>query len=497
MKKPHKHKFIPLLMGLSQLLLTGFVIYWLVGQFKSERESLYKELHYEFLQAQDQAIDSSLHVLLKPLLNDTLGRNDSLSHSAWISSNTVFDSLHVSSKYTPGRLVGDKIIQFDLKGEDNSVYSKSTSYKITTTPHEDVVLRGVKMIIEMSEDSVVDGKLNRFSSLPEIDSLVLGKLTSDRLNKLNHSDFKIIWYKDSSDFTPSESDKRIRFFSGMSNPPMIFEVTNFEPFLLKVIIPQILFGLLLLILTGSAFIFTYRSLRKQVLLNTLRNEFISNVSHELKTPVSTVKVALESLQNYDQKKDARVTEEYLRMASLEMDRLDLLIQKILNQSLLESKKLVILKENNDLLKLSQNIMMAQLPGLDKLNGKIRLITGLNEAITPIDELYVQGVLINLLDNAIKYGGNPPEIEINISMEKGFCKLSVKDNGEGIPKEYHQKVFERFFRVPTGDKHNVKGYGLGLSFASEVMKQHDGSIELSNNPDGGCIFTLIFPDKYEV
>ena len=88
------------------------------------------------------------------------------------------------------------------------------------------------------------------------------------------------------------------------------------------------------------------------------------------------------------------------------------------------------------------------------------------------------------------------MDINISMEKGGCRISISDNGEGIPKEFHEKVFDRFFRVPTGDKHNVKGYGLGLSFASEVMKQHGGSIDLENNPAGGCIFTIRFPEENE-
>ncbi len=117
---------------------------------------------------------------------------------------------------------------------------------------------------------------------------------------------------------------------------------------------------------------------------------------------------------------------------------------------------------------------------------------IEELIVDCDELYIQGVIINLLDNALKYGGSPPEIEVKISVEKEQCKLAVIDNGQGIPEEYHKKVFDRFFRVPTGDTHNVKGYGLGLSFAEEVMNQHGGSIDLDKHSDGGCIFTLRFP-----
>lgn len=484
-------------MSLSQVLLTGFVVYWLIGQYKGEKENLYKELHYEFLEAQNQAMDSSLHVILGPLINDNLFADDKLATHGWVSSSSaIFDTVHHSSKYTPDGLVGEKLIQFDIRDNRQFPDSIMASYQITAIPHQDIVLRGVKMIIQMSEDSTGENSTGGFSHFPEIDSGLLLGLASDRLKKLDHSDFNILWYQDSFRFHSNDSGKRIRFHSALSKPAMIYEITNFEPFLYKLIIPQILFGLLLLLLTGSAFIFTYRSLRKQLLLNTLRNEFISNVSHELKTPVSTVKVALESLQNYDQKKDPKVTEEYLRMASLEMDRLDLLIQKILTQSLLESNKLLIHKQNNDLVKLSKNVLQSLMPRINDLNGTIKLNTDIDELTINTDELYIQGVLINLLDNAIKYGGNPPEIDIDISMEKGRCRLSVSDNGQGIPKEYHKKIFDRFFRVPTGDRHNVKGYGLGLSFASEVMQQHDGSIEIENNPSGGCIFTVIFPQNDE-
>jgi signal transduction histidine kinase len=105
-------------------------------------------------------------------------------------------------------------------------------------------------------------------------------------------------------------------------------------------------------------------------------------------------------------------------------------------------------------------------------------------------------LINLLDNALKYGGEPPVIDIKLKGGNDSIYVDIKDNGMGIPKEYQDKVFERFFRVPSGDRHNVKGYGLGLSFAMEVMKQHGGSITVNDNPDGGSIFTLNFQKSHE-
>ncbi len=479
-------------MGLSQILLTGFVVYWLIGQYKSEKENLHQQLNYEFLEAQNQAMDSTLYVFLRPLLKDSLNFKDSLSASEWVSSTTdSIDTVYLGAKYTTDGPASGHIIQIGISDTGYLPVTGKASYQISTIPHQDALLHGVKMIFQMSADSTGVGGVEGQSPFPEVDSVLLLSLASKRLLDMNHSDFKIFWYQDSLNFNSPEYKKRIRFQSDLSRPKMIYEVANFEPFLLREMIPQILFALFLLLLTASAFILTFKSLRRQVLLNTLRNEFISNVSHELKTPVSTVKVALESLQNYDLKKDAAVSDEYLKIASLEMDRLDFLIQKILNQSLLESQKVVINQESSDLVNLTKNVIQSVKPRIQELNGSIELIGEVDELLVSMDDLYIQGVLINLLDNAIKYGGDPPIIQVNIRKKNGGTFLSVLDNGEGISKEYHEKVFERFFRVPTGDRHNVKGYGLGLSFAAQVMQQHGGSIKVENGSSGGCLFTIFF------
>jgi len=179
------------------------------------------------------------------------------------------------------------------------------------------------------------------------------------------------------------------------------------------------------------------------------------------------------------------------MAALEMDRLDQLIEKILNQSLLESNRVIMHKQKGDLVQLAQSAISSIRPRIDSLNGKVSLNSGPGEADILMDELYIRGVILTLLDNAVKYGGDPSEIEVNISSGNGSVCLSVLDNGGGIEKKYHNKIFERFFRVPSHDRHNVKGYGLGLSFAEQVMQQHGGSIKVENSSSGGCLFTLSF------
>jgi signal transduction histidine kinase len=111
-----------------------------------------------------------------------------------------------------------------------------------------------------------------------------------------------------------------------------------------------------------------------------------------------------------------------------------------------------------------------------------------------DRVYVEGVIINLIDNSLKYAGEHPEISLHIACHPTGITISVADNGPGIPGEYKDQIFEKFFRIPAGNTHNVKGYGLGLNFASQVMAQHGGSIAFENLPEKGCRFTLNFPSQ---
>jgi two-component system phosphate regulon sensor histidine kinase PhoR len=235
----------------------------------------------------------------------------------------------------------------------------------------------------------------------------------------------------------------------------------------------------------------YKSMRKQELLNNLRNDFISNISHELKTPVSTVSVALEALKNFDRLKEPQKSREYLDIAFNEMKRLDQLISQVLNTSSLEAHGEYLKIDNADLVSLTREVLNSMQARFDKCGAKVEFITDADVIIIEMDKLYIHGVLFNLLDNSLKYNSGNPEIVINITQRSSDVNLSISDNGPGIPKEYISRIFDKFFRVPKGDVHDIKGYGLGLSFADLVMRHHSGSIEVKNKDEGGCKFTLTF------
>jgi len=268
-------------------------------------------------------------------------------------------------------------------------------------------------------------------------------------------------------------------------------VNNYWWYLFWRLVPQILFVIILLTLSAAAFYFTFRSLKAQIKLGSMKDDFISNMSHELKTPIATVKVALEALNSFNIIEDPKRGREYLGMATAEMDRLELLATRVLNTSLLESGNIYLQQETYDLNKLVQEVIQSMQLRVKQFGAKITLqTTGLNFTI-PMDKLHMQGVLVNLVDNSLKYGGERVNIDITLAEHNGAVRLELKDNGPGIPEEYKEKVFEKFFRVPNGDRHNIKGHGLGLSYAAQVMRQHKGNIQMNNLATGGCMFTLTF------
>ena len=256
----------------------------------------------------------------------------------------------------------------------------------------------------------------------------------------------------------------------------------------------LLFSILLLGFTIASFVLLYRNMIKQQRLAALKNDFISNISHELKTPIATASVAIEALRNFNAIDDPERTKEYLSISQNELQRLDLLVDKVLKLSIFEKKAIELRKEEFDLRKLAEEIITTLRVQFEKYQAQVSLVAEGNDFNIEADKLHITSVLYNLLDNALKYGGEKPVIGVTLVSGENNIELRVKDSGIGIPAEYKTKVFEKFFRVPTGDRHNIKGYGLGLSYVSEVVKRHHGSIRVESGQAKGSEFIVNLPRK---
>mgnify|MGYP001806988380 CR=1 FL=1 len=261
--------------------------------------------------------------------------------------------------------------------------------------------------------------------------------------------------------------------------------------IIKEITPQILFSAVLTLTIITAFVFMYKNIRSQQKLMAQKSDFISNITHELKTPVATVSVAIEALQNFDVGTNPEKSKEYLNIAQHELSRLSAITDNILKTTLLEEGAINIEKQVVNLDIIVEKTISSLSLFIEKSNATLTFEKSEGTFQIVGNMLHLSNVVSNLVENAIKYSIDEPQINIYLTKSNQTILLSIKDKGPGIAKEYHQKVFEKFFRIPTGNVHNIKGYGLGLSYVSSVMKAHHAKISLSSDENKGCEFLLKF------
>lgn len=299
-----------------------------------------------------------------------------------------------------------------------------------------------------------------------------------------------ILQSDSSTITNDLSDNSITL--GFAKPVTYkLQLGNTVPYLLKRITLPIVFSLLLLGITILAFVVLYRNLARQQRLSEIKNEFISNISHELKTPVATVGVAIEALKNFNALQDPQRTKEYLDISTNELQRLGLLIDKVLKLSMFEKKELEFIYEDINLEEIVREVLLSLKLQFEKYQAAVTLNATGNLHLKG-DRIHLQSVVFNLLDNALKYGKEKPVIHIELLDKETEIVFTVKDNGIGIAPVYKEKVFEKFFRVPHGDTHNAKGYGLGLSYAAQVIQKHKGCITVESQLGSETTFIIHLP-----
>jgi len=494
MKSPGtRHRLMAALMISSQMLLTAFVVYWLIGQYREERLLLDGQLKKEYFQVHDQLVDSMLlKRLVLPSINELTSVNVRLQHSSGqeipADSTTTVVMMKQFFAEVPDTV---ELHTIQVDGSNHPERGTHTIDLTSTISHEDRMVRSIKLFINENEEAFrSDTGLHIFAMNLDSSSLVL--MMEDALEERAWP-FALEWSGEDHDQADLSAKRGILLMGDPNRFLPELGVQHYKGYLVRSIFPQMLFALILLLLSASALLFANRSLMKQVALNKLRDDFIGNISHELKTPVSTVKVALEALRNYDLKNDPRISGEYLEMAASELERLEQLVGRVLHHEELNNPALALQKESFDLNVLVKGVMKILEIPIRKAGATVTHRDRGEPCIVNADRLYVEGVIINLIDNSLKYAGEAPEIIIRTEHIPSGTSLSVQDKGPGIPDEYREQVFEKFFRIPDGNKHNVKGYGMGLNFASQVMERHSGSISFTNLPGGGCRFTLQFPE----
>jgi two-component system, OmpR family, phosphate regulon sensor histidine kinase PhoR len=256
---------------------------------------------------------------------------------------------------------------------------------------------------------------------------------------------------------------------------------------------NLLMGILVMVLSGAAVtgvILVWVFVRREASLSRLQSDFVSKVSHELKTPLTSIRLFSETLAL--RRGDAAAAETCIQGLERETTRLQELIDRLLDWGRMESGRREFVIRETDLRSILDNALDAFETHRQRRSVDLTVDTPRDTLRVKADRGAVSDALLNLLTNAYKYGGDPVKIRVAVEETDRFVKVSVTDNGAGIPVVEHKRIFQKFYRVDDRLSREREGSGLGLAIVKHVMKAHKGRVELESNPGRGSTFSLLLP-----
>jgi two-component system phosphate regulon sensor histidine kinase PhoR len=250
-------------------------------------------------------------------------------------------------------------------------------------------------------------------------------------------------------------------------------------------------GLLLLVMIGC-FYFAVLTILRQKKLATVKNDFINNMTHEFKTPITSISLATQLLQEELKPGKNESILRYLGIIKDENTRLGQQVERVLQTAQMEKEEITLKRKKVDISALVHQVAEINGPLIESVNGSLVVNVDKLPSTVELDEVHISNVLNNLIDNAVKYSPSSPQVEILARTQDQGISIQVKDHGMGMPKEALSNIFDAFYRVPTGNVHNVKGFGLGLSYVKKIVEAHGGKVHVKSKLGEGSTFEIYLP-----
>lgn len=328
--------------------------------------------------------------------------------------------------------------------------------------------------------SVVIALTNKGIDFDELDSLFIHQLEKKSIDTDHHL---ALLLKDSiigkstinSAILPNYASSQSSYFSTDQSLRVYYNDPTLAA--LKKSSTGILLSFILSIMVIISLFYLLRIIRKQKELAEIKNDLISNITHEFKTPIATVSTVIEAIQNFNVLDDQEKTKNYLSMSEVQLKKLHQMVEKLLETATLDSEKLILKKEETDIVELIERVSNKHEMLTDK---SINFNTAIESKFVNIDIFHIENAISNLIDNAVKYGGENVDIQVNSI--SNAVEISVTDNGNGIEKNQQERIFDKFYRVPKGNRHDVKGFGIGLFYTKKIIEKHGGNITLNSNKE---------------
>lgn len=439
------------------------------------------------------------------MIKDTMIMEGGKLESYLVIQGQSFDSL--SGVTTEQRVLARDVRQLrDLYQQTGSVSKDSLDFAIQLDQR---VIKKMfekakyvnEMMLQAFRDNVFEDAHNRFDVL-FLDSVVRTELSDDKLPSnfqfmVTDSKGKAVKFPTnlenySLDLDSSKCFKTQLFPSNMFGENLTLHVffPTQKTILLREMWLPLLVNLTLVVMIIWALVFMFRTILTQKKLAEMKNDFISNMTHEFKTPISTISLACQAMGDPDMAGDSTSQiKPYVKMIDDENKRLGLLVERILQSAILDKGDVNLNLEEILLNEIVHDIVHNANFRIQKNGGEIQLELASELIYIKADRLHTSNAISNLVDNAIKYSEGEPSVKIQLLKKGGIIKISVTDKGPGIKKEHINKIFDKLYRIPTGNIHNVKGFGLGLSYVKAICKLHGWNITVQSKYGEGSTFTI--------
>ncbi len=426
-----KEKKIIAIIGFSLLMTIGIQVYWNINQYQSNRLMVMNEIQQTF----DDVV-SSYYNRFK------LSNQDKTPVQVMDDINQAGDSI----QETVNRILRD-LEQIDLK---EGAFDHKDGIQITVIKH-DVDLDSLKQLLDVALKKIqfkFEYNLARLDGDHVVDEIGINLNNKNTLQAYSKFD-------DFAGFT-----FRLRY----TNPVRATFIKG---------LAGLISSLVLLVLVILTVFYLLRIIQKQKQISQIKNDFISNITHEFKTPIATVSTALEALKNFNETPLPEKTRKYLDISDAQLKKLNLLVEKVMETALLEQDKMVLNTKEIDVYQIIEQVVE-----IHKINShkSINLRANVNKSRLFVDEFHFEHVISNLVENAVRYGGDI--ITIELIDNNSTIEIRIEDNGSGIHKDDVPFVFDKFYRSNTFDTNKIKGHGIGLYYSKKIVEFHGGTLELS-------------------
>lgn len=474
------------LMSIALVGLTSFQVYWVNNAIKLNKqrfkENVYESLNYVVNNLENREV---IHI----------AENDFY----FFSTDSANAHMEVRRPPIPGRAViiqdGKTITthsddksdyQFELITDDTvKIFRKREAVNIVV----EKLIRDKKSIEQRVNTTVVDSLLQKSLHQQGIDISYQFAIWNAAKNQvvLGNSDFE------KQDIENAELKASLFPNDIMDN--MSYLVVNFptqDSFLFKEIWLTLLTSVLFILTIIACFSYAIHIIFKQKRLSDIKNDFINNMTHELKTPLATVSLACQALDEAEVQKNNAQLSRYVGIIKEENVRLTGQVEMVLNAAQIDKQSYALSLKPTNVKELLEAVLHKHKLRIEKTEGQITTDISQANVQTLIDWEHMSNVFNNLIDNAIKYSAQNPDINITARASEDEIMVSITDKGIGIRKNEIVYIFDKFYRVPTGNRHDVKGFGLGLSYVKSVVEKHKGTVEVASTPGVGSTFTVKLP-----